>query len=267
MNNINNIILLSIILVLIFIYFVRSDTCIKPVKSIISVFAPEPEHFTEGDWLDELFDMKQIITIPSRRQNVTKFCASFDLNEDIFNAVLKDEIDYKNVYNLKMGEIACALSQEQVLKNFVSSMHNSLIMFEDDIMSLDHEMYASAETTLDHVKNYMKKAVEYLPTDWDVVYFGRCWDNCRRHIPVNKFMVKVHRAMCHHAIAFSRHGAQKILANIEHPLSKPIDHIVSGLCSKGIITCYATVVPVFYQNRSELKTTIGNFDKLPICTY
>ena len=57
MNNINNIILLSIILVLIFIYFVRSDTCIKPVKSIISVFAPEPEHFTEGDWLDELFDM------------------------------------------------------------------------------------------------------------------------------------------------------------------------------------------------------------------
>ena len=256
MNNLNNVIILSIIFFAIYVYFIRSKTCIK--SSTI-------EQFENKDWIDDLFDMKQIITIPSREENVTKFCKSFELNKDIFPAILKKDIIYNNVYNLKIGEIACALSQEQVLKNFISSMHNSIIMFEDDIMSLDNKLYTSANTTLDHVKNYMQKAVDYLPADWDVLYFGRCWDNCRRHIPINKFMVKIHKAMCHHAIAFSRHGAQKILENIKHPLSEPIDHIVSGLCAKGIITCYATAVPIFYQNREELRTTIGNFDKLPIC--
>jgi hypothetical protein len=256
MNNICKLCLTFLIIVVIIVYHNRTN---------IRVCQKISEHFESKDWLDEFFEMKQIITIPSRKENVTKFCKSFELNEDIFPAILKNDLKYDNVYKLKLGEIACALSQEQVLKNFISSMHNSLILFEDDVMSLDHNMYVSADTSLLHVKNYIRKSMDYLPTNWDVLYFGRCWDNCRKHIPVNKFMVKVHKAMCHHAIAFSRHGAQKILANIKHPLIKPIDHIVSGLCAKGIITCYATVVPVFYQNREELRTTIGNFDKLPIC--
>ena len=138
-------------------------------------------------------------------------------------------------------------------------------MFEDDIMPIDHKSYKDNKTSLKHVQNYMKKAVEFLPIGWDVLYFGRCWDRCNKHIPINKFLVKVQRALCHHAIAFSRQGAIKILNEIKHPLSKPIDHIVASACTRGVIDGYATIVPVFYQNRDELFTTIGNFDKLPIC--
>jgi len=248
--------IIMIVIIICIIYYYKKSKATK---------TRHMEPFEQKDWLEELFDSRQIITIPSRRDNVSNFCKSLDINETIFSAILKNDIKYDNPHNLKLGEIACALSQEQVLKNFTSSMHNSLLIFEDDIMPINHKMYTDLETTQEHVKNYVKKAVEYLPTDWDVLYFGRCWDNCRRHTPVNKFLVKVHRTMCHHAIAFSRRGAQKILDNITHPFTKPIDHIVSGLCSNGTITCYATVVPVFYQNREELFTTIGNFDKLPIC--
>ena len=138
-------------------------------------------------------------------------------------------------------------------------------MFEDDVMPITHELYTSSNITLDNIKKYIIKCVQYLPSSWDVFYLGRCWDNCTKHIKINQYIVKVHRAMCHHAICFTKEGAKKILENIVHPLSKPIDHIVSNLCSKGNIECYASTVPVFYQNRDELSTTIGNFDKLPIC--
>lgn len=217
------------------------------------------------DWLEELFEKRQIITIPSRVQNVSEFCESLEIKETIFNAILKKDLSYNNIYNLKMGEIACAMSQENVLQKFVDSGEKTLLMFEDDIMPINHEVYVNSGITLDHIKKYIQKCMNYLPNGWDVIYFGRCWDNCAKHIKINKYLVKIHRAMCHHAIGFSREGAKKILENISHPMSKPIDHVVSGLCSIGAIDCYASIVPVFYQNRDELSTTIGNFDKLPVC--
>ena len=75
----------------------------------------------------------------------------------------------------------------------------------------------------------------------------------------------INRTLCHHAIAFSRNGAEKILAAIKHPLSKPIDHIVASLATNGIIDSYASVIPIFYQNRDEMSSTIGNYDHLPVC--
>ena len=255
MNNIHILVLLLILFFILYVIFPKFNS--RTFEAFTDV--------SKNDWLEELFDMRQIIMIPARKNNVKNFCSSMKINETVFPAIMKKDLSYNNIYKLKPGEIACALSQEQVLRNFVESKNNSLLMFEDDIMPLTNKFYTLQGTTLEHVQNYMKKSVDYLPTDWDVLYFGRCWDNCQKHVPVNKFLVKVNRAMCHHAIAFSKHGAQKILDNISHPMSKPIDHVVSGLCVKGIITCYATIVPIFYQNREELYTTIGNFDKLPIC--
>jgi hypothetical protein len=67
------------------------------------------------------------------------------------------------------------------------------------------------------------------------------------------------------AIAFSRKGASIVLENISHPLNLPIDHIVANLTLYGKLNTYATILPIFYQNRDELNSTIGNFDHLPIC--
>ena len=258
MNDISHIgfICIIIALVIYIVFFMKKTNKIIPVEKKIIV---------GKDWLNHIFEEIQIITIPSRIQNVKNFCKSMEINTRIFPAILKKDISYNNVYNLKRGEIACALSQEKVLQNFVDSGKQSLIMFEDDIMNIDSKKYKQSNITLDNIKNYVNKVNEYVPMDWDVIYLGRCWDMCGKHIPINKYIVKVHRTLCHHAIAFSREGAIKILANIKHPISMPIDHVVSNLCQKGDITCYASIVPVFYQNREELKTSIGNFDKLPTC--
>jgi len=217
------------------------------------------------DWLEEIFDSRQIITIPDRIDHVKDFCSSFHINETIFHAIMKDDISYNNIHGLKIGEIACALSQEKVLNDFILSKHSTLLMFEDDNIGFRNDIYKNSEINLNHIKTYINDVVIRLPNDWDVLYLGRCWDNCNKHIKINQYVYKTHRTLCHHAIAFSRNGAEKILAAIKHPLSKPIDHIVASLATNGIIDSYASVIPIFYQNRDEMSSTIGNYDHLPVC--
>ncbi len=217
------------------------------------------------DWLEELFEFRQIITIPERVDHVKKFCKSFEINPTIFNAILKKDLKYNNVYNLKIGEIACALSQEAVLKKFIESNTKNMLMLEDDNIPFTNEFYKNVGLKLEFVKDYMTKCIHSLPYDWDVLYFGRCWDDCANHTPLNNYIIKTRRTLCHHAIAFSRKGASIVLEHIKHPLNVPIDHVVANLTLSGKVNTYASILPIFYQNRAEMNSTIGNYDHLPIC--
>lgn len=252
-----------IYLILIFIIWTLGSTLIKKIGASKQ---NNLEQFSEKkDWLENLFEYRQIITIPERIDHVNKFCKSFDIKPTIFNAILKKDLVYNNVYNLKIGEIACALSQEAVLKNFIQSESKSMLMLEDDNIPFTNEFYKNVGLKLNFVKDYIAKCVKTLPDDWDVLYFGRCWDDCANHTPYNDYIVKTKRTLCHHAIAFSRKGAAIILTHITHPLNVPIDHVVANLTTYGKLNTYASILPVFYQNRIELNSTIGNYDHLPIC--
>lgn len=140
-----------------------------------------------------------------------------------------------------------------------------MLLFEDDNIPLDNDFYKNVGIKLDFIKTYIKDAVSSLPINWDVLYLGRCWDDCANHTYANIYVVKTKRTLCHHAIAFSRKGAKIVLDNIKHPLSLPIDHIVANLTYSGKLNTYATNLPIFYQNRNELESTVGNYDNLPIC--
>jgi len=219
----------------------------------------------ELDWLEQIFDYVKIVTIPERIPYVHNFCKSFKIKPNIFNAILKKNIVYNNPYNLKLGEIACALSQESVIKNFIASNTRHMLLLEDDNIPFTNVFYSDTRLDLNYIKNYIKSAVDSLPSDWDTLYLGRCWDDCNNNIIINKYIVKTRRTLCHHALAISRKGANIILQAISHPLNVPIDHIVANLTLNGKINSYATILPIFYQNRYELSSTIGNHDHLPIC--
>jgi GR25 family glycosyltransferase involved in LPS biosynthesis len=246
-----NLILISIILLLLKYYMINKETFYDN---------------DQKDWLSNIFDSVYVICIPERLQYVYDFCESFKIRPVLFNAILKDQINYDNAHNLKMGEIACALSHENVLQNFLKTDAKHILIFEDDIMYLSDNFYTNMNINLKFINDYIENAFKSLPDDWDLLYLGRCWDNCSNHIKINDFIVKTKRTLCNHAIVFSRKGAQKIIDNIVHPMSVPIDHLISNLNYNNIINAYATILPLFYQNRLDLTSTIGNFDSLPVCS-
>ena len=220
---------------------------------------------SEKQWLNEFIDSYVAITIPKRKAHVKKFYKSFQLKPHIFNAVLKENIKYNNEHGLKIGEIACALSQEKALKEFVEKGTNHLLMLEDDNILYGDAFYSEIGFSLDQIKKYMKDSFTSLPSDWDVLYYGRCWDDCESHVKVNKYIAKTNKTLCHHAIVFSRKGAIKVLEQIKHPIKEPIDHIVGNMCKRNELNSYATIIPVFYQSRDEIISAVGNYDHLPVC--
>lgn len=251
MNNIN----LFVFLILLYCLYVYTQSSREQFTITTS----------NKDWLEQIFDYRQIITIPVRLQYVHNFCKTFEIKPTIFNAILKSDIEYDNVHRLSLGEIACTLSQEKVLNNFLETNHTNMIMFEDDNISFNSKLYEESGLKLGDIKEYIKNAVESLPSNWDILYLGRCWDNCSKNKRINKYLFKTYRTLCHHAIAFSRNGAKQVLKSIIHPINVPVDHLVAQLVMNGTIDAYATVIPIFYQNRDELSSTIGNFDNLPVC--
>lgn len=237
------------------------------------------EHFKidEIKSLENIFDSISIITIPERINYVKLFSNSFNINYNIFNAILIKDIKniYNNKYNLKWGEIACACSHEAVLKQFIKTNFNNLLILEDDNLNLNNYDSNTEQligydkekhfNKLDYLNTYISNSFKSLPNDWDILYLGRCWDDCNNHQIINKYIIKTSRTLCNHAIVYSKKGAFKILKHIKHPLQYPIDHIIANLSLQNKLNCYATIKPLFFQNRIELGTTIGNFDDLPIC--
>ena len=47
--------------------------------------------------------------------------------------------------------------------------------------------------------------------DWDMVFLGRCFDDCKRDEVVAKWLVRPKAPKCLHAYALTRRGAQKFL--------------------------------------------------------
>jgi GR25 family glycosyltransferase involved in LPS biosynthesis len=232
--------------------------------------------------IDKIFDAIYIITIPSRKNYVEEFAKSFKINYNLFNAILIKDLEniYDNRYNLKWGEIACASSHEAVLKLFINSDMETILILEDDNTHLqkcqivNDDIICNVKTednednnkkTLSYINNYIYNSYKSLPDDWDIFYLGRCWDDCINHKYINNYIVKTTRTLCNNAIVYSRRGAKKILDKLNHPLRYPIDHIIANLSLDNTLNCYATIKPSFYQNRNELGSSIGNHDILPVC--
>ena len=89
-----------------------------------------------------------------------------------------------------------------------------------------------------------------IPSDYDIIYLGRCWDNCRKSIIVNGLVLKCYAPQCRHAYGVSRKGAEKII-KFSQPLEKAGDLTISTYVSKGQIIAYAPKNP-FFQNREQL---------------
>ena len=223
------------------------------------------EHFSSifhKNVMNKYFNSVNVISVPKRKEYMTNLMKNLNIKANIVDASLVKDIDYKellmnnfvnqNYYSKKNeGRIACHYSQIKLIKKFLNSKDKTIFIFEDDIDK-------------DIVSNYqeiIKDSMKNIPKDWDIVFFGRCWDTCSKKIQIHNNLYKVYNPKCRHAYGLSREGAKKIL-KYTVPMVNNGDLMYAENIRNGNIKAYAISPNIFYQNREEFGSNLGNFNKI-----
>jgi len=216
--------------------------------------------------LHNYFDDIYIITLPQRKEYIKTIMDDLKINPIYFEAIDKNRIDYNKLLNNNFilkdyykptnhGRIACHYSHMKILETFLKTDKKSCFIFEDDIspINIEYKDY----------NNIIKNSLDNLPSDWDIIKLGRCWDNCTKMDKINEHLYRVYSPKCRHAYGVSRKGAKKILDNTI-PMYNNGDVMISNLIKEKNIICYAIVPSIFNQNRYKLGSTLNNSLNIPL---
>lgn len=218
--------------------------------------------------LHKYFSQIYVITIPNRKEYIKAIMKQIRIEPIIFDAILKKNINKQQLIKSKFlhskntlnnGRIACHLSHIEVLKTFLKSNDLNCFVFEDDLQS--------PVISLNDMNKYIDHIMQNIPDDYDIIYFGRCWDYCHLDKKITNNLVRCFKPRCRHAYAVSRNGANKIIKYGLPMKHKGGDENIAKHIKKGNIIAYAVTPPLFYQNRSQLGTNLGNYSDLQECQY
>ena len=236
-------------------------------------FFKKREKLTDIDiGINNVVDNVYVIAIPKRINYMKKVMKHYGLRGEFIKTVMKNKLNTEDLINrnllhpsylmmeknfkadkpwytgLSMGRIACHLSHMKALKTFLNSTNKTCLIFEDDIKMLDKNKT---------INNFIE-SFRLLPKHWEYVNLGRCFDNCATQTVYNNRIVKSVSSLCRHAYIVNRSGAKKILDYCLPMKGYPGDHHYAEMVEKNLINGYSTKEQIFFQNREELGTTLGN---------
>lgn len=215
-----------------------------------------------------IFSNVKVITLEKRKEYISKVLTRLGLNYTLFDAVLGKDLDLQSLIQQGLldknhsfknaNEVACYLSHITCVKEFYESGRETVFIFEDDI-----------EYSKDSVAN-VKKCMEVVPSDWELINFGRCWASCSGESQGSR-VVKSNDFLCSHSYAINRLGAKKILDN-SFPAKVPLDVFYKDLCnpqSQNPIISYVSSPRIFEQRRAgnsvEFASSLQNNDSCREC--
>ena len=211
------------------------------------------------NWIYDHFDKCYIIYLDKRKESIEKLFKYLNIEPTMFSAIHKDIIQrdvliQNNLINedssLNMGRIACHLSHLYVLQEFLKNDKlQTCIIFEDDL---------AIPKNLNRLVKRFNKAMKDLPKDWDIINFGGCWDTCNTRTRITNELFKSTRAQCRHCYGVSKNGARIILSNTLPMSARPGDFSINALSEKGLLNMYVTSPSLFFQNREDFGTNLGN---------
>lgn len=219
---------------------------------------------------NNFFSKIYAICIPERKEHIKKIMHDLRLNVEYVDAILKKDLDLTKLVNdgtitqnckdnKSSGKIACHLSHLKAIEMFLEDKNaESCLIFEDDLKV----PYDDNDTI-----SRMKDVIKDLPIDWEIVYFGRCWDRtCNKQKQIGKYLYSNVKPLCRHAYAISRSGAEEIL-NSTLPMHKLNgDQMYLDLIYKNKLKTFAVHPQLFNQNREHFGSNLENNDSLNECT-
>ena len=243
---------------------VRDDFC----KIFSNTYNINDYKNIKDEWNTHFFDKTYIITIPERLDYVKYITKIMKINPTIYEGINKNTLNLDKLVNdgilspsykksNNIGRIACYLSHINVLKNFLqNTKNNNCFIFEDDI---------KLNETLSDKIVHLKKIMNNIPSNWDIIYFGKCAEKCKKKITVNAYTTTNSTPLCLHAYAVSRKGAEIIVKNA-FPIEEGVDYMYRKLIKNQKLNEYTSTIPVFFQNRDNFGSSIGHGSDIQICS-
>ena len=216
----------------------------------------------DKNWMNNKIDVIYLISMPNRLEYMKNILHSLNqYNYVVIEPIKKVDIDIEQIYNekkimykLPLGKIACHLSHIKALQFFLQSNYNNCLILEDDI-KLPHIIT---------LQNDVENVIDNVPIDWEILFLGKCYDDCERSVYYNKYICSS-SPLCRHAYMVNAEGAKKIISNT-FPMYDAGDMMYKDIIKKGDLISYSPINPIFFQNRNELTSQVlytGN--SLPIC--
>lgn len=239
----------------------KEKTELQKVKLAVEKYNPK-ERFDIRKHIDKIF----VILMPSRLQHVKRSMKSYGINPKVINAIKKDTLDYPSLYKdgvitteLHLGKVACHLSHVKALKKFLFSKKAKLCMiFEDDIQHCFNRRAFEKRFAM------MMDKLKGKENMFDIIYLGKCHDDCKKQIPIDVQLRTGSSPLCRHAYIVNRKAAHHIVNNT-FPMDAPGDNMVRRLIDNGTLKCLTLYPSLFYQNRSVLGTYLNNNGILREC--
>jgi len=203
------------------------------------------------NWLNKHVNQVYVIAMPNRIEYMTDFMKiinqkKFEFVDPIDKTTVHNPYQYTKNLNLNAGKIACHLSHVKALKTFLESPHKTCFIFEDDLIlpeGLNVEVAVN-----DFFSN--------VPSDWEILFLGRCWDWCHDSVIFNKYVCSNPRPLCRHAYVVNKSGAKKLVDYTNIMYMEAGDHMYADLIRKGILKSYSPYESLFRQNRTTLSTQV-----------
>lgn len=203
------------------------------------------------------------IFIPQREKYIKNFFNDYGLKINFVPAVYKDNINIEQMikdnklsknmlrYSNPESRIGCYLSHVKSMKEFLKTDKERCVIFEDDI------------TTSYSKVNLLYKFNNILgniPNDCDLLYIGYCFEQCDKVKKYNEYFSIGYKPLCLHTWSVNRR-ASEIIINESNYINDTIDEILLNINFKVYLSNY----DLFYQNRDEIISLLGNNNKLTLC--
>lgn len=220
----------------------------------------------ENVTMNDIFDKIYYIALPERLDNIKAVLKSYNIRAEKIDPVIKYDLDSRNFvkdnlilrkyFGVNAGRVACHLSHLKALRTFLKSDAKTALILEDDL--------ADCKNLQRYQKRLNSLRDEARLLDWDILYLGHCWANCKKFEKVTDQIYKNGSPICLHAYAVTRHAAQVILQKTM-PMYDNGDEMLRKLGNRGVLRVYTVMPPIFFQNREKLGSTLNNWDMCKVC--
>ena len=202
---------------------------------------PRPESAMDHQPLYDFFERVVVVNLDHRpdrlerlHRHLTSIVWPFRFPERV-RATDGRKVKPPNWWKAGGGAWGCHQSHLRIIENALMDDVESILVLEDDVF-FEPDFHETARTF-----------VEYIPDDWEQVYFGGQHLYQRKQAPakVNEFVIRPFNVNRTHAYALHRRGMSKVYkwltdyaAHLQHP-NHHVDHRLGALHSTGDLKVFA----------------------------